>query len=246
VTPGDLRAPRTVEEVGARLLISSRVRGRRGSGLDRHVETASRRCAWASSGDRLMQEYHDREWGVPVHEDRRHFEFLVLEGAQAGLSWSVVLRKRPGYARAFSRFDPEKVARFPRTRIERLLLDPSIVRNRRKIEATVANARAFRTVQREFGSFDRYSWRFVGGEPRQNRWRTPGQVPATSRESDAFSDDLRRRGFRFVGSTVIYAHMQAVGMVNDHLASCFRHAQVQELASGVRPSRAGRRPDAVR
>jgi DNA-3-methyladenine glycosylase I len=170
----------------------------------------------------------------------------VLEGAQAGLSWSIILRKRPGYARAFSQFDPEKVARFTETRIDRLVLDPGIVRNRRKIEATVTNARAFLAVQREYGSFDRYSWRFVGGEPRQNRWRFPGQVPATSRESDAFSDDLRRRGFRFVGSTVVYAHMQAVGMVNDHLTRCFRYAQVREPASGDRPTPARRRPPAGR
>ena len=173
-----------------------------------------------------MVAYHDREWGVPVHDDRRHFEFLLLEGAQAGLSWSTILHKRDGYARAFSDFDPLRVARFSAARVARLCADPSIVRNRRKIEAAVKNARAFVAVQREFGSFDRYAWGFVGGRPRQNRWRLPRQVPATTAESDAFSRDLQRRGFGFVGSTIVYAHMQAVGMVNDHLASCFRYRQV--------------------
>jgi DNA-3-methyladenine glycosylase I len=170
-----------------------------------------------------MLEYHDREWGVPVHDDRKHFEFLVLEGAQAGLSWSTVLNKREGYRRAFADFDPEKVARFTEKRIEKLMLDPAIIRNRLKIGAAVKNAKAFLQVQEEFGSFDAYAWQFVGGRPRINRWKTSRQIPATTRESDAFSQDLKQRGFGFVGSTVVYAHMQAVGMVNDHLVTCFRH-----------------------
>ena len=170
-----------------------------------------------------MQRYHDIEWGVPVHDDRRHFEFLVLEGAQAGLSWSTILHKRDGYARAFAHFDPAAVARFTPRRVQRLVDDPHIVRNRRKIEATVRNARAFLEVQRAFGSFDAYAWGFVGGRPVRNRWRHAHEVPATTSASDAFSDDLRSRGFGFVGSTIVYAHMQAVGMVNDHLTSCFRH-----------------------
>ena len=186
------------------------------------------RCAWATDTSPQMQEYHDREWGVPVHDDRRHFEFLILEGAQAGLSWSVILNKRAGYARAFGQFDPAKVARYTPRRIAELTQDPSIVRNRLKIEAAVSNARQFLAIQREFGSFDAYCWRFVGGAPGQNRWRTSGQIPATTRESDALSEDLRERGFRFVGSTVIYAHMQATGMVNDHLVRCFRYPEVQE------------------
>jgi DNA-3-methyladenine glycosylase I len=174
-----------------------------------------------------MLDYHDREWGVPVHDDRRHFEFLVLEAAQAGLSWAIVLNKREGYRRAFSQFDPEKVARYTKARVEKLVADPSIIRNRMKIEAAVRNARAFLEVQDEFGSFDAYSWRFVDGRPRLNRRKTIKEIPATSAESDAFSKDLKRRGFSFVGSTVMYAHMQAVGMVNDHLVACFRYRQVQ-------------------
>jgi DNA-3-methyladenine glycosylase I len=173
-----------------------------------------------------MLEYHDREWGVPVHDDRRHFEFLVLEAAQAGLSWSIVLSKREGYRRAFSQFDPVKVARYTKRRVEQLVADPAIIRNRMKIEAAVRNARAFLAVQDEFGSFDAYSWRFVDGRPRRNRWKTMSDIPVTSPESDAFSKDLKRRGFSFVGSTVMYAHMQAVGMVNDHLVGCFRHREV--------------------
>jgi DNA-3-methyladenine glycosylase I len=177
-----------------------------------------------------MQEYHDREWGVPTHDDRRHFEFLVLEAAQAGLSWSVVLHKRAGYARAFSRFDPAKVSRYSVKQVEELVQNPSIVRNRRKIEAAVNNARQFLAIQKEFGSFDEYCWRFVGGHPRQNRWRAAAEIPVTTSESDALSDDLRKRGFRFVGSTVIYAHMQATGMVNDHLTRCFRYREIREVA----------------
>jgi DNA-3-methyladenine glycosylase I len=185
------------------------------------------RCAWAGSDNPLMLEYHDREWGVPVHDDRRHFEFLVLEAAQAGLSWAIVLKKREGYRRAFSEFDPRKVARYTPARIQKLLLDPSIIRNRLKIESAVRNARAFLAIQDEFGSFDAYCWRFVDGRPRRNRWKAMKEIPATSPESDAFSKDLKKRGFSFVGSTVVYAHMQAVGMVNDHVVSCFRYSQVK-------------------
>ena len=191
------------------------------------MEKRVTRCGWAGTNNPLMLEYHDREWGVPVHDDRKHFEFLVLEAAQAGLSWSIVLSKREGYRRAFSQFDPVKVARYTRPRIEKLVTDPAIIRNRLKIEAAVRNARAFLDVQNEFGSFNEYCWRFVNGRPRRNRWKTMGDIPVTSPESDAFSKDLKRRGFSFVGSTVIYAHMQAVGMVNDHLVGCFRHRQVE-------------------
>ena len=187
------------------------------------------RCTWVGSDNPLMLEYHDREWGVPVHEDRKHFEFLVLEAAQAGLSWSIVLRKREGYRRAFSQFDPRKVARYTQNRIKKLTADPSIIRNRMKIEAAVRNARAFLAIQDEFGSFDAYGWRFVDGRPRLNRRKAMREIPATSPESDAFSKDLKRRGFSFVGSTVMYAHMQAVGMVNDHLVGCFRYRETQRL-----------------
>lgn len=188
-----------------------------------------KRCAWVNSSDPLMVEYHDREWGVPVHDDGKHFEFLVLEGAQAGLSWSTILKRREGYRRAFSDFDPKKVARYSNKRIEELVLDPSIIRNRQKIEATVRNARQFIAIQEEFGSFDSYCWRFVDGQPRVNRRSASEQIPATSPESDTFSKDLKKRGFGFVGSTIIYAHMQAVGMVNDHLIDCFRYSEVGRL-----------------
>jgi len=184
------------------------------------------RCGWVRENDLLMRDYHDLEWGVPVHDDRRHFEFLILEAAQAGLSWSIILRKREGFRRAFSEFDPQKVARFTPARIERLVSNPDIIRNRLKIESAVRNARAFLAVQEEFGTFDAYCWRFVDGRPRVNRRKTMREIPATSPESDAFSMDLKRRGFSFVGSTVMYAHMQAVGMVNDHLVACFRYRQI--------------------
>jgi len=192
------------------------------------------RCTWVGSDNPLMLDYHDREWGVPVHDDRKHFEFLVLEAAQAGLSWAIVLKKREGYRDAFSQFDPVKVARYTQKRIEKLIADPSIIRNRMKIEAAVRNARAFLAIQDEFGSFDAYCWRFVDGRPRLNRWKAMREIPATSPESDAFSKDLKRRGFSFVGSTVMYAHMQAVGMVNDHLVGCFRYRQTQRLESRTR------------
>jgi DNA-3-methyladenine glycosylase I len=184
------------------------------------------RCAWPGENP-LMIEYHDREWGVPAHDDRQHFEFLVLEAAQAGLSWAIVLGKREGYRRAFSQFDPAKVARFDTRRIERLMLDAGIIRNRQKIEAAIKNARRFLEVQEEFGSFDAYCWQFVGGRPKRNRWKSASEIPATTPESDAFSKDLKQRGFSFVGSTVIYAHMQAVGMVNDHVTGCFRYRELR-------------------
>ena len=186
------------------------------------------RCPWARTD--LSVRYHDTEWGVPVHDDRRLFEFLILEGAQAGLSWSTILAKRPHYRRAFAEFDPARVARFTPARVERLLGDPGIVRNRLKVESAVGNARTFLRVQQEFGSFDRYVWEFVGGEPRVNRWRTLRDIPSRTAESDALSKDLLRRGFKFVGSTICYAFMQAVGMVNDHTVDCFRWAQLGALA----------------
>jgi DNA-3-methyladenine glycosylase I len=189
----------------------------------------TKRCAWVDVENQLMREYHDLEWGVPTHDDRRHFEFLILEAAQAGLSWSIVLNKRDGYRRAFDEFDPAKVARYSQARIETLVADPGIIRNRMKIAAAVKNAQAFLAVQKEFGSFDTYCWQFVDGRPRQNRWSSLRQIPATTAESDAFSRDLKRRGFSFVGPTVIYAHMQAVGMVNDHVVDCFRHRDVRRL-----------------
>jgi DNA-3-methyladenine glycosylase I len=191
----------------------------------------TKRCSWVSMDNPLMVQYHDREWGVPVHDDRKHFEFLVLEAAQAGLSWSIVLKKREGYRRVFREFDPEKVARFTEKRIQKLILDPAIIRNRMKIEAAVRNARAFVTIQKELGSFDVYCWRFVDGRPKLNRRKALREIPATSPESDAFSKDLKQRGFSFVGSTVIYAHMQAVGMVNDHLVDCFRYREIRRLHS---------------
>ena len=188
-----------------------------------------KRCAWVDTKNPMMLQYHDCEWGVPVHDDRKHFEFLLLEGAQAGLSWSIVLAKREGYRRAFSDFDPGKVARYTEKRIEKLTLDPGIIRNRMKIAAAIRNARAFLAIQDEFDSFDAYCWRFVDGRSKLNRWKAMREIPATSRESDAFSKDLKQRGFSFVGSTVIYAHMQAVGMVNDHVVGCFRYLPVKRL-----------------
>ena len=179
------------------------------------------RCAWANGGDELMARYHDEEWGVPLHDDQRLFEFLVLEGAQAGLSWSTILNKREGYRKAFRAFDPAAVARFTPARIEKLMGDPGIVRNRLKIESAVSNARAVLDVQREFGSLDAYLWRFVGGKPKVNRPKSPGDVPPRTEESDAMSRALQKRGFRFVGSTICYAFMQAVGMVDDHAVGCF-------------------------
>jgi len=192
---------------------------------------AVKRCGWVGESNRLMLEYHDREWGVPVHADHTHFEFLILEGAQAGLNWSIILNKREGYRRAFSGFDPSKVARYTEKRVQKLLLDPGIIRNRQKIQSAIRNARAFLKIQEEFGTFDAYAWRFVGGQPKVNHWRATSQVPATSTQSDAFSKDLKQRGLNFVGSTVIYAHMQATGMVNDHLIHCFRYQEIAKTTS---------------
>jgi DNA-3-methyladenine glycosylase I len=182
------------------------------------------RCGWART--ELAIRYHDEEWGVPQHSDRTLFEFLVLEGAQAGLSWDTILQKRKNYRAAFDRFDPVVVARYDRRKIAQLLKDAGIVRNRMKIESTIRNAKAFLEAQREFGTFDRYIWQFVGGKPRVNSWRTLKRIPAQTPESDAMSKDLKRRGFNFVGSTICYAFMQAVGMVNDHIVGCFRYDQV--------------------
>jgi DNA-3-methyladenine glycosylase I len=184
-----------------------------------------KRCGWPKN--ELDIAYHDADWGVPVHEDRLLFEFLILEGAQAGLNWSTILRKRANYRRAFANFNAARVARFTPSRVERLMQNEGIVRNRLKLESAVTNARAFLAVQKEFGSFDRYLWRFVGGAPRQNAWRTPRRIPVRTPESDALSKDLQRRGFRFAGSTICYAFMQAVGMVNDHLVSCYRHQELK-------------------
>lgn len=179
------------------------------------------RCGWAKT--EMMQRYHDLEWGVPVFDDRKLFEFLILEGAQAGLSWSTILSRREGYRKAFADFDAEKVARFTPKKLQTLIQDPGIIRNRLKIHSAVRNAQAFLKIQEEFGSFSRYQWQFVNGKPIQNKIKTLKQIPVTSPESDAYSKDLKSRGFNFVGSTIMYAHMQAVGMVNDHLVSCFRH-----------------------
>jgi DNA-3-methyladenine glycosylase I len=188
--------------------------------MSKSAPDSRQRCAWATTP--LSIAYHDDEWGVPAHDDHVLFEFLILEGAQAGLSWETILKKRPAYREAFTEFDPGRVARFTPARIERLLANPGIVRNRLKVQSSVRNARAFLAVQKEFGSFDAYIWRFVGGAPRVNDWRTLGQLPARTPESDAISRDLIKRGFNFVGSTICYAFMQAVGMVDDHVAGCFK------------------------
>jgi len=199
------------------------------------MPSAMTRCAWAATPASVA--YHDREWGVPVYDDRLLFEFLVLEGAQAGLSWETILRKREAYRKAFVEFDPKRVARFTPARIERVLQDPSIVRNRLKVESTISNARAFLGVQKECGTFASYVWQFVGGRPKINRWQSLREVPPRTLESDELSNDLRRRGFRFVGSTICYAFMQAVGMVNDHTVDCFRHDVVTRLGTkGTRGS----------
>jgi DNA-3-methyladenine glycosylase I len=181
------------------------------------------RCKWAQGTSLNYIEYHDTEWGVPVFDDQLQFEFLILEGAQAGLSWSTILNKRDGYRKLFADFDVQKVARFTPKRIAKILLDPAVVRNRLKVESAVSNAKAFIAVQEEFGSFSNYIWQFVDGKPIQNRFKKDKDVPATSAASDALSKDLKKRGFKFVGSTIMYAHMQATGLVNDHVTSCFRH-----------------------
>ena len=189
------------------------------------MKSTPTRCHWAQTDSMIA--YHDREWGVPVHDDQLLFEFLILEGAQAGLSWSTILNKRENYRRAFDRFDPQKVAAYDARKIKSLLADAGIVRNRLKINAAIQNAKAFLAVQKEFGSFDAYLWQFVGGKPLRNRWKTFKQIPARTPESDALSKDLRKRGFNFVGSTICYAMMQAVGMVNDHTTDCFRYSQIK-------------------
>jgi DNA-3-methyladenine glycosylase I len=191
------------------------------------------RCPWPGD-DPLMIDYHDREWGVPLHDDRTHFEFLVLDGAQAGLSWRTILHKREGYRRAFAGLEPAKVARFDQRKVRSLLADPGIIRNRLKIESAITNARAFLEVREEFGSFDDYIWRFVEGEPRQNRWTTHRGIPAKTEQSDAMSKDLKARGFKFVGSTICYAYMQAAGMINDHVVGCYRHAELQRARKASR------------
>jgi DNA-3-methyladenine glycosylase I len=190
------------------------------------VEKMKKRCPWVNLKDPVMLAYHDEEWGVPIHDDRKIFEFLVLEGAQAGLSWSTVLNKRENFRRAFAGFDPKRVAAFDENRVERMLSDPGIIRNRRKVESAVSNAKAFLKVQSEFGSFDSYIWSLVGGAPIRNRWKRLSQIPVTSPVAKKMSADLVKRGFKFVGPTICYSHMQATGMVNDHLVDCFRHSEV--------------------
>lgn len=185
------------------------------------------RCKWAKT--EVSIQYHDKEWGVPLHDDRALFEFLILEGAQAGLSWETILKKRDNYCRVFDHFDPRAVANYNRAKVRQLLADPGIIRNRLKIAAAIQNAKAFLAVQKEFGSFDLYIWRFVGGAPKRNGFRAHREIPGRTAESDAMSEDLRRRGFKFVGSTICYAFMQAVGMVNDHTVGCFRRAQIKSL-----------------
>jgi len=189
-----------------------------------------KRCQWCEVNDR-MRAYHDREWGVPVHNDRKLFEFMVLDAFQAGLSWSTILDKRQNFKAAFDNFDPKKIARYGKREVARLLKDAGIVRNRLKIEATINNARAFLEVKKEFGTFDEFIWQFVGGKPRQNRFRTMRQIPANTKQSDAMSRELKRRGFKFVGSTICYAFMQAAGMVNDHVIGCFRYPHIRKLGS---------------
>ncbi len=183
------------------------------------------RCAWLGDNP-LMLAYHDEEWGVPLHEDLRHFEFLVLDAFQAGLSWAIVLKKREGFRKALDGFDPKKIARYTKRSVERLVEDPGIIRNRQKIEATISNAKAFLRVQEEFGSFDEFIWPLAGGRTKQNRWRTLEQLPARTRQSDQMTKALKERGFKFVGSTICYAYMQAAGMVNDHIVKCFRYKEL--------------------
>ncbi len=189
------------------------------------MRNVTKRCGWARN-DPLLEEYHDKEWSVPVHDDRKLFEFLILEGAQAGLSWLTILRKRDAFRLAFDGFDPRKVAKYSSSSVKHLLTNPGIIRNRLKITATITNAREFLVVQKEFGTFDNYAWRFVGGNPIEHRFRSLSAIPAKSRASDTMSSDMQRRGFKFTGSTICYVFMQAVGMVNDHTITCFRHNQL--------------------
>lgn len=193
-----------------------------------------KRCAWAEGVSLDYIQYHDTEWGVPVTDDRTQFEFLILEGAQAGLSWSTILNKRAGYRKCFADFDPEKVARFTQKRIDKILLDPGIVRNKLKVNSAVSNAKLFLKVQKEFDGFSNYIWGFVGHKPKQNRFHRDSDIPATSAESDAMSKDMKKRGFKFVGSTILYAHMQATGLVNDHVIGCFRHQPCKALGKAFK------------
>ena len=188
-----------------------------------------KRCAWAEGSSPLMLKYHDREWGVPVHNDRKLFEFLILEGAQAGLSWNTILNRRQNYRKAFDHFDTAKIAKYTRQDVSRLLKDDGIIRNRLKIKATIENAKAFLEIKKEFGSFDHYIWQFVGGKPKNNRFKRLSELPAQTEESQVMSRDLKKRGFRFVGPTICYAFMQAVGMVNDHTTDCFRYREIKRL-----------------
>ena len=185
-------------------------------------------CGWPGN-DPLMIEYHDKEWGVPVHDDRKHFEFMVLDAFQAGLSWAIVLKKREGFRKAFDNFNIDKVAVYGEKKIDQMLQDKEIIRNRQKIMAAIHNARKVQEIQKEFGSFDNYIWQFTGNKTKANKWRSPEELPATSPESDAMSNDLKKRGFKFVGSTICYAYMQAAGMVNDHLMNCYRHKELENL-----------------
>ena len=185
-----------------------------------------KRCEWGENMFEAYVQYHDEEWGVPVHDDRKHFEFLILEGAQAGLSWATILKRRSGYRESFADFDPQEVATYTQEKVEELLLNPGIIRNRLKVQGAVTNAQCFLQVQEEFGSFDNYIWQFVNNKPIINHWTSMSQVPATTKESDALSKDLKKRGFKFVGSTIMYAHMQACGLVNDHTTDCFRYNQL--------------------
>lgn len=193
-----------------------------------------KRCAWAEGVNLDYIQYHDTEWGVPVTDDQTQFEFLILEGAQAGLSWSTILNKRAGYRKCFADFDPVKVARFTQKRIDKILLDPGIVRNKLKVNSAVSNAKLFLKVQEEFDGFSNYIWGFVDHKPKQNRFRTMSDVPATSAQSDAMSKDMKKRGFKFVGSTILYAHMQATGMVNDHVTGCFRHQPCKAMGKAFK------------
>lgn len=184
------------------------------------------RCAWVMSGNKEYEAYHDQEWGVPNHDDQKHFEFLILEGAQAGLSWLTILKRREGYRQAFANFNPEVVARYSKSKIDQLLQFDGIIRNRLKVESSILNAQGFLTIQEEFGSFDQYVWQFVDGKPIQNNWKNLKEIPSETKESKTLSKDLKQRGFKFVGSTIIYAYMQAMGLVNDHTIDCFRHREL--------------------
>ena len=195
-----------------------------------------KRCEWAN-GDPLYTDYHDKEWGTPLHDDRKLFELLILEGAQAGLSWLTVLKKRQNYRKAFDQFNARKIARYDQQKVRKLLSNEGIIRNRLKIKATIENAKAFLAIQKEFGSFDAYIWQFVGGKPKKNAWRRLKQIPAKTKESDAMSKDLKERGFRFAGSTICYAFMQATGMVNDHTVDCFRYAAERSDSINEKASR---------